>query len=145
MEPEELRFDSGGAQCAAWLFRPAAPGGDDAPCVVLGTGASCVYDQGLALYAERFAESGLAALAFDYRYFGHSSGEPRGLARPALQPRLTARLRGDHLARLDLAQRALRPRRARAPVQAGAQDPPHRLPDPLLHHDRGRRQPARSG
>lgn len=74
-----MGFESGGEQCAAWLFRPASPGPGDAPCVVLGTGASCVYDQGLALYAERFAAAGLVALAFDYRYFGRSGGEPRGL------------------------------------------------------------------
>lgn len=79
MGPERLRFESGGEECAAWLFRPA--GGPDlaAPRVVLGTGASCVYDQGLAVYAERFAEAGFAALAFDYRHFGESGGEPRSL------------------------------------------------------------------
>jgi pimeloyl-ACP methyl ester carboxylesterase len=77
---QELRFESGGKQCAAWFFQPAEPVKDtQAPCVVLGTGASCVYDQGLALYAERFANAGFAALAFDYRYFGRSGGEPRGL------------------------------------------------------------------
>jgi dienelactone hydrolase len=30
-------------------------------------------------YAERFAEAGVAALLFDYRHFGASSGEPRQL------------------------------------------------------------------
>lgn len=79
MGPEGLRFASGGAECAAWLFRPPGPDGDSVPCVVLGTGASCVYDQGLARYAERFAEAGFAALAFDYRHFGESGGEPRSL------------------------------------------------------------------
>lgn len=78
MRARELRFDSGGERCAAWLFEPAESG-EPAPCIVLGTGASCVYDQGLALYAERFAAAGFAALAFDYRYFGRSEGEPRGL------------------------------------------------------------------
>lgn len=97
MEPEELRFDSGGERCAAWLFRPATPATDAAPCVVLGTGASCVYDQGLALYAQRFAAAGFAALAFDYRYFGRSGGEPRGLM-------LAGRQRDDWRAAIRLAR-----------------------------------------
>src|SRR5581483_1720582 len=33
----------------------------------------------LDAYATRFAEVGLAALVFDYRHFGASEGEPRGL------------------------------------------------------------------
>jgi hypothetical protein len=34
---------------------------------------------GLAPYAERFARAGIAALAFTYRHFGDSGGEPRQL------------------------------------------------------------------
>jgi len=97
MKPEELRFESGGVECAAWLFRPPAAADSAAPCVVLGTGASCVYDQGLALYAERFAEAGFAALAFDYRCFGRSGGEPRGLL-------LAGRQRDDFRAAIRLAR-----------------------------------------
>jgi len=97
MEPEELRFESGGVECAGWLFRPPAAADSAAPCVVLGTGASCVYDQGLALYAERFAAAGFAALAFDYRCFGRSGGEPRGLL-------LVGRQREDFRAAIRLAR-----------------------------------------
>jgi len=79
MEAEELRFESGDEECAGWLFRPPAPDTGPSPCVILGTGASCVYDQGLARFAARFAQAGLAAFAFDYRYFGRSGGEPRSL------------------------------------------------------------------
>ena len=77
MGREEVRFRSGRDHCAAWLFRPqgAAP----PVCVVLGTGLGCVRDQGLDRFAAAFAEAGFAALAFDYRYFGDSEGEPRGL------------------------------------------------------------------
>jgi pimeloyl-ACP methyl ester carboxylesterase len=82
-EREEVRFVSGGEHCAAWLFRPA--GGERSPCVVLGTGLSCVRDQGLDRYGERFAAAGFAALAFDYRHFGDSEGEPRTLLSPRLQ------------------------------------------------------------
>ena len=61
---------------AAWLWHPEGATG----CVVLGHGLSAVRDQRLDAFAERFAEAGLAALAFDYRHFGASSGACRKLA-----------------------------------------------------------------
>jgi uncharacterized protein len=79
MEPEKIRFRAGGEHCAGWLFRPVGNAGGPAPCVVLGTGISCVYDQGLSAFAERFAQAGFVALAFDYRNCGESGGEPRSL------------------------------------------------------------------
>ena len=62
--------------------RSAAPPGSTAPssantpapCVVMASGFSCVRDQGLDGFAERFAAAGFAVLAFDYRYFADSSG-----------------------------------------------------------------------
>lgn len=84
MGREEVRFASGEEECAAWLFRPAAPAALT-PCVVMASGLSCVRDQGLALFAQRFADAGIAALAFDYRCFGDSGGEPRLLISAARQ------------------------------------------------------------
>lgn len=78
MGREEVRFASGGEECAGWLFRPAAAD-RPAPCVVLASGLSCVRDQRLDAFAERFAAAGFVALAFDYRHFGDSDGEPRAL------------------------------------------------------------------
>ncbi len=75
----DVSFESGAAQCAAWLYRPSASGGDPAPCVVLGHGFSAVRDQRLDAFAERFAAAGLTSLVFDYRHFGASGGEPRQL------------------------------------------------------------------
>ncbi len=49
------------------------------PCVVLAHGFSGTVDSGLIPFAERFAAAGLDALAFDYRHFGASDGEPRQL------------------------------------------------------------------
>ena len=49
------------------------------PGVVLAHGWTGVREQRLDAYAERFAGAGLAALVFDYRHFGASSGEPRQL------------------------------------------------------------------
>ncbi|HEX8066936.1 MAG TPA: hypothetical protein VF520_10455 [Thermoleophilaceae bacterium] len=77
---EDVTFDSGGERCAAWLYRP--PGDDPAPCVVLGHGLGGTRELGLDRYAERFADAGLAALAFDFRHLGASGGEPRQLIDP---------------------------------------------------------------
>lgn len=96
MEPEEVHFASGTERIAGWLFRPL-DGNTATPCVVLGSGLSCVYDQGLGAYCERFARAGFAALAFDYRHFGRSGGEPRSLA-------LFGRQRDDWRAALALAR-----------------------------------------
>jgi len=49
------------------------------PCVVLANGFSMTADSGLGRVAERFAAAGIDALAFDYRHFGASDGEPRQL------------------------------------------------------------------
>jgi len=81
---EEIRFASGDGQCMGRLFRPDAASGS-VPCVVMGSGFSCVRDQGLDAFAERLAEAGFAALAFDYRHWGESGGEPRSLMDPARQ------------------------------------------------------------
>jgi uncharacterized protein len=81
---EDVRFASGGEECAAWLWPPAdsdAP----APCVVLGHGFGALKEARLDAYAERFSAAGYAALAFDYRHFGGSDGEPRQLVDIARQ------------------------------------------------------------
>jgi uncharacterized protein len=78
VEREDVHFVSGEDRCAAWLFRPAGADGP-VPCVVMASGFSCVRDQGLDVYGERFAAAGFAVLAFDYRGFSDSGGEPRSL------------------------------------------------------------------
>lgn len=74
--PKEVFFDSGGVRCAADLYWP-----DDAvtpvPCVVMGHGASATKRLGLPRYAVKFAACGMAVLAFDYRGWGASEGQPR--------------------------------------------------------------------
>jgi len=78
MERTEVSFPSGSDTIAAWFWHP---GGDAtrAPCVVLGHGFSATRSEGLPDFAQRFADAGIAALAFDYRNFGDSTGEPRQL------------------------------------------------------------------
>jgi fermentation-respiration switch protein FrsA (DUF1100 family) len=78
-----VEFDSGGVRCAGIHV----PGAGDAfagpdgrrPCVVLANGFGATVDSGLEPYVERFAAAGIDALAFDYRHFGVSDGEPRQL------------------------------------------------------------------
>jgi len=83
---EEVRFESGGESIAAWLFKPErAAAAAAVPCVVMASGFSCVRDQGLDAFGERFAAAGFAALAFDYRHWGDSGGEPRLLVRAGRQ------------------------------------------------------------
>jgi uncharacterized protein len=75
IERSEVTFASGEAHCAAWLYRPraAAP----SACVVMAHGFSLTRHDGLAPYAERLAEAGIAVLVFDHRHLGDSGGEPR--------------------------------------------------------------------
>jgi len=76
---EDLSFESAGEQCAAWLYRPQGAGAGDVPLVILAHGFAGTREARLWAYAERFRDAGIAALVFDYRYFGDSSGEPRSL------------------------------------------------------------------
>lgn len=77
-----MHFPSGDGQCAAWLWRPDST---PAACVVLGHGFSATKEARLDAYGDRFAAAGYAALAFDYRHFGGSSGQPRELLDISLQ------------------------------------------------------------
>ena len=72
----DVAFPSGTDQCRAWLFTPDA---ERPPLVILGHGLGGTREAGLAPYARRFAEAGIAALVFTYRHFGDSDGEPRQL------------------------------------------------------------------
>lgn len=78
MKRFDVRFASGPHACAGWLYEPAESD-MRTPVVVLGHGLGATRDMGLAAYAERFCAAGYRALAFDYRHFGASDGEPRQL------------------------------------------------------------------
>lgn len=77
VERTDVRFDSHGDECGAWLYRPAGEG--PFPAVVLCHGLGAVREMRLDANARRFAENGIAALNFTYRHFGDSGGEPRQL------------------------------------------------------------------
>ena len=80
---EDIRFSCGNSTCAGWLYRPRdvlTP-----PIVVMGQGLTGLRRDLIPGFAETFATNGIAAFAFDYRYFGDSGGSPRNLADPQRQ------------------------------------------------------------
>jgi len=78
MSRQELRIPAGaGEQLDAWLYLPEDPGPH--PTVVMAHGIGGVKAAGLAPFAEHFAAHGFAAVVFDYRHWGRSTGTPREL------------------------------------------------------------------
>ena len=73
----DVSFVSGEDACAAWLYLPT--GVASPPVVILGHGLGATRGMRLDAFAERFAQAGIAALAFTYRHFGDSGGQPRQL------------------------------------------------------------------
>ena len=73
----DVPFASGEDTCAAWLYLPT--GVTSPPVVILGHGLGATREMRLDAFAERFAAAGIAALAFTYRHFGDSGGQPRQL------------------------------------------------------------------
>jgi dienelactone hydrolase len=64
-----------GDEIEAWLYLPEGDGPH--PAVVMAHGIGAIKAGGLAPFAERFCREGFAAVAFDYRQWGGSSGQPR--------------------------------------------------------------------
>jgi uncharacterized protein len=75
ISPTTVTVPSAGEELEALLYLPSAPGPH--PCVVLAGGWCYVKEVAQPLFAEVFAAHGIAALVFDYRHFGGSTGEPR--------------------------------------------------------------------
>ncbi|OBG19873.1 peptidase S15 [Mycolicibacterium celeriflavum] len=75
---QRIVFNSDGYRCAGVLYRPS-DGAGKYPCVVMAHGFTGTMDWIVGDFAEVFANGGLAALIFDYRYLGSSDGEPRQL------------------------------------------------------------------
>jgi pimeloyl-ACP methyl ester carboxylesterase len=64
-----------GDDLEAWLYLPEGEGPH--PAVVMAHGIGAIKAGGLAPFAERFCREGFAAVAFDYRQWGGSAGQPR--------------------------------------------------------------------
>jgi pimeloyl-ACP methyl ester carboxylesterase len=78
-------FTSGSDSCAAWLYsaQNADPDGRS-PLIALAHGLTGTRRDRLGPFAERFSREGIAALVFDHRGFGDSTGEPDRVD-PAMQ------------------------------------------------------------
>ncbi len=75
---KDVTFQVKGISISAWLYLPedlSAP----VSCIIMGHGFGGTKDMIMESYALRYQESGFAVLAFDYRHFGESDGEPRQL------------------------------------------------------------------
>src|SRR3954465_10945359 len=85
MQRKEVTFVCGTDTCAAWLYSPAGGGADGTVAlIVMAHGLTGTRRDRLGPFAERFADAGVAALVFDHRGFGDSTGEPDHVD-PALQ------------------------------------------------------------
>ena len=85
---DQVGFPSGGVELDGWHFTgtgSAFEGPRGRPVVVMAHGLGGTKDSGLEPFAAGLAEAGLDVLAFDYRGFGASGGEPRQRASVAGQ------------------------------------------------------------
>jgi uncharacterized protein len=71
----DLQFSVGEDTCAAWVY-PSPVDAEPAPVIVMAHGLTGTRRDRLGPFAERFAAAGIAAVVFDYRGFGDSTGEP---------------------------------------------------------------------
>ena len=80
----KITFERDGVTLAGDLFTPADfdESGHYQAVIVQGSFTS-VKEQMAGTYAQKFAEQGFVALAFDYAHYGESGGEPRQLEVPA--------------------------------------------------------------
>jgi dipeptidyl aminopeptidase/acylaminoacyl peptidase len=75
---KDIIFMSRGLRCQGWFYVPEGLAeGDRRPVVIMTHGLTAVKEMILPNFAEAFASAGFAVLAFDYRCFGESEGEPR--------------------------------------------------------------------
>jgi uncharacterized protein len=98
-------FDSEGEELVGNLFLPEQ--GQSIGVVVAVGPLTSVKEQATGTYAQAMAERGYAALAFDYRCFGESGGQPRQFENPDaniedIRNAATALLADDRLTHLPL-------------------------------------------
>lgn len=85
MSRREVTFISGTDTCAAWLYEAEGPdAGGCSPVIVMAHGLTGTRRDRLGAFAERFSRAGIAAVVFDQRGFGDSTGEPDHVD-PAMQ------------------------------------------------------------
>lgn len=73
-----VTFQSEGVTLVGNLFLPEGVSATNKlPAIIVGGSWITVKEQMAGLYARRLAEHGFATLAFDFRFYGESGGEPR--------------------------------------------------------------------
>src|SRR5260370_5897883 len=74
----DVTFKSVDNLWSGWFFLPQRANADEhVPAIAMAHGVGAVKEMYIDFFARRFAEAGVAALLFDYRFFGASGGEPR--------------------------------------------------------------------
>ena len=81
---QDIEFISCGETCAGWLYLPER-GAARSPAVAMAHGMGAIKEFYIPAFAEAFANAGVAALLFDYRGHGTSTGEPRERIDPRMQ------------------------------------------------------------
>jgi fermentation-respiration switch protein FrsA (DUF1100 family) len=83
---ERVTFESEGSTIVGTIYMPAGIDARNATKAVVVTGAwTTIKEQMPALYAQRLAEKGMVALAFDFRTWGESEGVTRSLENPEMK------------------------------------------------------------
>ncbi len=86
MEMKKVRFNSEGAELVGNLFLPKDfDPSKKYPALVVSGSWTTVKEQMAGLYARKLADEGFITLAFDFRNFGESEGEPRFYESPQLK------------------------------------------------------------
>lgn len=83
---ERVTFPSEGETLVGTLYRPATATGP-LPALLVSGAWTTVKEQMPSLYARKLAAHGFIALAWDYRGWGESSGEPRAFESPRMKIR----------------------------------------------------------
>lgn len=83
---KKINFKSEGLTLVGNLYYPANyEEGKQYPTIVCSGSWTTVKEQMAGLYAERFAQDGFITLAFDFRNYGESEGQPRAWENPTMK------------------------------------------------------------
>ena len=83
---KKIEFKSEGALLVGNLYYPSNfDAKKQYPAVIVSGSWTTVKEQMAGLYAEKLAKAGFISLAFDFRNFGESEGEPRFYESPSLK------------------------------------------------------------
>ncbi|WP_435625747.1 alpha/beta hydrolase [Flagellimonas sp.] len=83
---EKIQFNSEGSTLVGNLYYPENfDSAKSYPAIVVSGSWTTVKEQMAGLYAKKLAEEGFITLAFDFRNFGESEGEPRFYESPSLK------------------------------------------------------------